>query len=121
MRRFWLALAIGVLALLTSGAALAGDKPAMTAKASSFELFGTSFCFVDPGASADCDVVLSAPSALASPPVAGDGASVYTLWGVTFCGELTPLGPACDVAWLPPVPAAPWRDFPELRVLALLP
>ncbi len=107
-----------LLAAPATAFATGGDRPAMTAGTSSFELFGTKFCF---GPAQGCDVTfapqdeMEAELTMAAP---SDGRHVVSFFGVTFCGEPHATGPACDVAWVPPAPYAPWRDQPEIRLLA---
>ena len=116
-----LVLAPTLLFALVSAPAIAEprDEAAIRADSSSFELFGTRFCY---GPAEACDVTLAAgePEQLLGVVVPGDGVPRVELFGITFCAEVTDTGPACDVAWVPPQPAARWRDMPELRVLAAL-
>lgn len=117
-----LALAPVLLLLAAPATAFAtvGDRPAMTAGPSSFELFGTRFCF---GPAQGCDVTFAAAQEIepeATVVSSGDGRHVVSFFGLTFCGEPHATGPACDVAWVPPLPYAPWRDQPEIRLLAAI-
>jgi hypothetical protein len=116
VRKRVLALAVSLLAP-SAFATPAGPEPALTAGASSFELFGTRFCL---GAARGCDVTFErepAPAALpaAAGPTAvrGQGRAV-SLFGLKLCSA--PRDGVCHVIWSPPPPAAGWRDFPELRV-----
>jgi len=119
MRKRVLALAVFLLAPSVR-AAPTDVQPALTAGASSFELFGTRFCY---GAARGCDVTFAsererAPAtpearAVARRPV--EQGRAVTLFGLQLCSA--PRDGVCHVVWTPPPPAATWRDFPELRIL----
>jgi hypothetical protein len=90
-------------------------EPAMTSQDSSFELFGTTFCFMESAPSVRCDDALL-QARLLTPLPETKSAPRWNLFGVTFCMEKTATGPACDAVWLAPTPTVAWRDYPEVRL-----
>lgn len=117
MRKLWLALA-PALVVLAAPAIATGTEPAVRAKASSFQLFGTSFCYVSKGA--PCDVTLAAETVSLTKGVMADGprgGSIQVL-GLRLCASPHKLGPACDAAWVLPAATQAWRDQPEIRLAA---
>jgi hypothetical protein len=120
MRKVRLALALLLLGLAAPAAAH-DDAPAMTASEWSFELFGTSFC-VGEATGASCDVSFDREEHAMAPAVPGDGARPLRVLGLSICtvDQAQTTGPACDLIWRMPDPAAAWRDFPEIRLLVAL-
>jgi hypothetical protein len=108
-------LLVPVLATLICLSARADTRAPLTRSDQAFELFGTSFCY-QPG----CDVKLPEPAMTIAPPAIEHPARM-TIYGITFCAHPDPTGPACDVVWMPPIPAAPWRDMPEVTTAEVMP
>ncbi len=111
MRKLWLVLA---LVAWPAMAAATGPEPAMRTGTFRFELFGTSFCY---GGMRACDVTL-APEVQPAATVEAetDDPRKLELLGLTLCVSRD----ECDVSWVPPEAAQPWRDQPEMRILAAL-
>jgi hypothetical protein len=106
-----LRLALAFVLTAVAAPSRADERPAMSTQESSFELFGTSVCFAETGAR--CDLQLPA-NLLSRVPVASDTATprAWRFLGLTFCSELQPTGPACDVVYVPPESTAvAWRDI----------
>jgi len=95
--------------------AYADLRAPLTASEQAFELFGTSFCY-----QSSCDVKLPPPAMSLAPPHIEHPPRV-TIYGITFCAQPDPSGAACDVVWIPPLPAAPWRDMPEVTTADVMP
>jgi hypothetical protein len=110
-----------LLALVASAPASARadatENAAIRADSSSFELFGTRFCY---GPAEGCDVTLATPEPEPLVVAQRDHVTRVELFGLTLCSELPETGPACDVAWWAPEAAARWRDMPEVRLLAAI-
>ncbi len=122
MRRIWPVLALVLLGVAVDGKASAETHAVSALTAPSpgdarFELFGTSFCYLGTQPSTGCDIPLPERfSMVVSPPP--DTVRRIKIFGISFCSELRPTGPACDVVWVPPEPMSAWRDPLEVRLLA---